>query len=407
MSSDVNQILDEIISVENLSSNIDNDIIILSDDSPSSKRKSPHEPNSLPSKQKKNNPNNDIIELDSNGLEIKPNSPARPASSSILQNNQNSVNQLPNTFSSSNNSKTLSTQLSSPLNGLNISNPDQAQVEKKEVKSLANSLSNICSQFKESLIFYYEHTRLRVTVEKGSVFECNVDVVVNSINTSLDPNYSLTATLAKLIGDEFKNQLKNYSSLQYIHNLAIYQFAITTNHFNQSKNVTFGNVFNCCINDFDYTSDMSEIHYKNTILELLKLAEHFKLTSIAIPVIGCGQKKYPPHLVVKWIDEAIKKYMLSYNCMSSLETIRIVLDKSNPSVIEPFQRYYNEKLSFPVINALKHRTLIDEYELVLENSNSDEYKLISSHFALTMGTATIDKVNKLVLFYPFMKLLLL
>ena len=297
----------------------------------------------------------------------------------------------------------LRTQLSLPLNGLSITNPDkdQAQTEQKEVENLANSFSDICSQFKESLIFYYEHTRLKVTVEKGSVFECNVDVLVNSINATLDPNYSLTATLAKLIGDDFKNQLKNYSSLQYIYNLAIYQFAITTNHFNQSKNVTFGNVFNCCINDFDYTSDLSEIHYKNTILELLKLTEQYRLKSIAIPVIGCGQKKYPPHLVVKWIDEAIKKYMLSYNCMSSLDSIRIILDKSNTSVVDSFQRYYNEKLSFPVINASKHRTLIDEYEIVQENSNSDEYKLISSHFALTMGTATIDKVNKLVLFFPF------
>ena len=254
------------------------------------------------------------------------------------------------------------------------------------------------TQLKDSLIFNYDHYRPKITIEKGSVFECNVDVVVNSINRDLDLDYSLTPTFAKLIGDGFKNQLENYSSLKYIQNLAIYQFAITTNHFNQSKNVTFGNVFNCCINDFNYISDMSEIHYKNTILELLKLAEHFKLTSIAIPVIGCGQKKYPPHLVVKWIDEAIKKFMLTYTYMSSLETIRIILDKSNPSLIESFHRYYNEKSSIQNLLPSNHRTLIDEYELIRVNPNSDEYKLISKHFGLTMKKATIDKVVKLFLY---------
>jgi O-acetyl-ADP-ribose deacetylase (regulator of RNase III) len=270
------------------------------------------------------------------------------------------------------------------------------QAQATEPKKVLLKAEEKQAQLKDSPIFNYEHYRPRITIEKGSVFECNVDVVVNSINTSLDPNYSLTQAFTKLIGDDFKNQLKNYSSLKYVRNLAIYQFAITTNHFNQSKNIPFGNVLNCCINDFDYTSDLSEIHYKNTILELLKLTEQYKLSSIAIPVIGCSKKNYPPHLVVKWIDEAIKKYMLSYSYISTLETIRIILDKSNPSVVDSFQRYYNEKLSIQNLLPSNHKTLIDEYELIKMNSNSDEYKLISKHFALTMGSATIDKVIKLL-----------
>ena len=229
------------------------------------------------------------------------------------------------------------------------------------------------------LLYQYPRENPKIQIEVG----CLIDCTVNAITSVIDYNSNISyPNIFDIFGTELKEKLQNLLKPTYIPSEKIYQIVITEHNY-----LYLNKIFHSCINPFDYTTDSSEIGFKNLISYILKFTDEFDYKSIGILVDYWTDKDFPSHLLVKWIDSTIFNYLQS-KTNHSIKEIRIVINKENIETIESFRNFYKSEKLLRSLSTNEDFTLID-----IEFSSS-EYLNVCRHFQLTMPNTIIIKIQK-------------
>jgi O-acetyl-ADP-ribose deacetylase (regulator of RNase III) len=191
---------------------------------------------------------------------------------------------------------------------------------------------------KNRFIYSYTRDNPQITIECGSIFDVEtVDAIVNSIDTNFSFNGSFARTLLERCGRETVSQTGAYNvPLSFNHSNKTYEIRVTSaGKLDKAKCI-----LNVCFRPFEFVTNEPEIHFKNTILNLLKYCIDNCIRSVALPPLGTGLLGYPASFVVKWLHECFQSFFLSYTC-HSMQKIIIVLPSDTPQS-NIFTQFYNE-----------------------------------------------------------------
>ena len=223
------------------------------------------------------------------------------------------------------------------------SNDKQQEQSFVQIKQSSSNNNNLLTAI--NLIAYkYPRSNPSVVVETGSILYSKCTAIVNSIGCDSNLNPTFDGNLSKQIIEKAGTYVRK--TIQSSNKLAFnadktYSFIITSAGYLQiEKNINF--IYHAHLDNFSYLNDHSEISFKNTIKNLLKLAIDENCDSIAFPTLGCGDLLYPASMIAKWFDEIIKTFFLAYTC-HSLKMVKIVLYENDKNVCNAFTKYFQQK----------------------------------------------------------------
>lgn len=149
---------------------------------------------------------------------------------------------------------------------------DLTKVETYNIIDKIKSESTINFQPKsEDLIYRWSTDKMSINIEVGSLLECNVDCIVNfGLYKNLSLNFSvLSRSIAQKVGADLEKIISLKKEILYIPDELIYQQIITGNHKKTNPSLLFDNIIHCYLENYNYTTDVSERIYKNYLKKFL------------------------------------------------------------------------------------------------------------------------------------------
>jgi O-acetyl-ADP-ribose deacetylase (regulator of RNase III) len=265
------------------------------------------------------------------------------------------------------------------------------------------------------IVYNYPRSNPSIVIESGSIFNSKCSIIVNSIGCDINKNVSfqgnLTTQIISSAGYLVRHQMESSKPLIFNSLDKTYSIIITdSGNLLQTNNIQ--TIFHVHLDNFDYINDTSEIHFKNTIVKILKLAVENNCESIAFPSMGCGELLYPSMFIVRWFDEVFKTFFLSYTC-HSLKLIKIILFDNDRVVNSSFNKYFHIKENillrsigkfffFFIFEFSKSANFFfldtnkpnDDYQVSPLDPNSEEFRIVVNRFKQTMMHASIKHVWK-------------
>lgn len=327
-------------------------------------------------------------------------------------NQLNKTLNLINTSNQFNTSTTIQNSINSSTLYAPLPLPQSSQITLSSLNSVQNQHENLLLNSttspspppesndilkKNKIVYTLPRSNPTIDVEIGSIFHTKCDVIVNSLGCDTHLNQiimtgNLTQQIINQAGATVRYELEQRKKLNVLHDRTN-SIIVTSSGDLKLTNLTKC-LFHAPLNYYDYTSDISEIRFKNTFMNILKLCMHYNYESIAIPTIGCGALMYPSTYVVKWFDECFKKFFLSYTC-HSFKHIKIVIFENDTNIIDNFKNYFYNKenqIQRNLFNDIDKPN--DEYKLTTLDMKSEEYNIVANHFKLTMKSVSIKRIEK-------------
>ena len=195
-------------------------------------------------------------------------------------------------------------------------------------------------------VYKYSRSIPSIVVESGSILNSKCSVIINSIGVDANKRANFLGNLAKQIinsgGNSLRKQLESITPVTYNQADKTYSIIKTDSGDLLINTTNINTILHVHLMFFNYFNDASEIHFKNTVSNILEFAIKHNFSSIAFPALGCGSLLYPASFVAKWFDEVFQSFFMSYTC-HSLNLVKIVLFENDEIIKQQFKNYYGLK----------------------------------------------------------------